>query len=250
MRVIELFAGIGACSTALTRLGIEHEIVDAVENDKYAIASFNAIHGTEFEVQDILTWDKEIEADLICGGFPCQDISVAGKQAGIIKGKTRSGLMYEMMRIIDKIKPKYIVTENVKNLMSEKYMPKLQEYIKFLEKNNYEVSLGILNARDYDIPQNRERVFIVAYKKELNKLFKMPLPIRRTKSIKDILGFQEKVEEKYYYTPGKYKGNIYELLLQAMDDENTVYQWRRKYVRKNQSNLIPTLTANMGLRRA
>jgi len=251
MRVLELFSGIGACSVALTRLGIEHEIVDAVEIDKYAMASFNAIHGTNFEPQDITTWDKDLtDIDLICGGFPCQDISVAGKQAGIVKGKTRSGLMYEMMRIIKKIQPKYIVTENVKNLMSEKYMPKLQEYIKFLENNNYEVSLAVLNARDYDIPQNRERVFIVAYKKELNKLFKMPLPIRRTKSIKDIFDFFKKVDEKYYYKPGKYKGNIYELLLEAMDDDKTVYQWRRKYVRKNRSNLIPTLTANMGLRRA
>lgn len=82
IRVLELFAGIGACSSALTRLGIEHEIVDAVEIDKFAIKSFNAIHGTNFEPQDIMNWDKKVTVDLIMHGSPCQDFSVAGKQAG------------------------------------------------------------------------------------------------------------------------------------------------------------------------
>ena len=81
LRVLELFAGIGACSSALNRLGIDYEIVDAVENDKYAIKSFNAIHSTNFEAQDIVTWDKDIEVDLIMHGSPCQDFSLAGKQA-------------------------------------------------------------------------------------------------------------------------------------------------------------------------
>ena len=96
IKVLELFSGIGACSEALTNLGIEHEIVDAVEIDKYAIQSFNAIHGTSFEPQDITKWDKEIECDLIMHGSPCQDFSVAGKGAGGDKDSgTRSSLMYE-----------------------------------------------------------------------------------------------------------------------------------------------------------
>lgn len=82
LRILELFAGIGACSTALDRLGIEHEIVDAVEVDRWALRSFNAIHGTNFETQDIRLWDKDIECDLIMHGSPCQDFSVAGQQAG------------------------------------------------------------------------------------------------------------------------------------------------------------------------
>lgn len=82
IRIIELFSGIGACSKALTRLGIEHEIIDAVEIDKYAIKSFNAIHNTNFGVQDIKEWDKNLEnIDLIMHGSPCQDFSVAGNQA-------------------------------------------------------------------------------------------------------------------------------------------------------------------------
>lgn len=82
MKVLELFAGIGAASKALERLGIDFEIVDAVEIDKYAIKSFNAIHGTNFEPQDICEWDKDIDVDLIIYGSPCQDFSVSGKQAG------------------------------------------------------------------------------------------------------------------------------------------------------------------------
>jgi DNA (cytosine-5)-methyltransferase 1 len=82
IKVLELFAGIGACSKALTRLNIPHEIVDAVEIDKYAIKSFNAVHGTNFELQDIKQWDKDIECDLIMHGSPCQDFSVAGLGRG------------------------------------------------------------------------------------------------------------------------------------------------------------------------
>lgn len=161
IRVLECFAGLGACSKALENLGIEHEIVDAVEIDKYAIAAFNAIHGTNFEPQDITKWDKDIECDLIIGGFPCQDISVAGKGAGIVKGKTRSGLMYEMMRIIAKLKPRYVIAENVKNILSQKHSPQLEEFLHFLSDQGYAVTMDMLNAKDYSVPQNRERVFMI-----------------------------------------------------------------------------------------
>lgn len=161
LRVLELFSGIGACSKALTNLGIEHEIVDAVEIDKYAVASFNAIHGTNFEPQDITEWDKDIDVDLIIGGFPCQDISVAGKGAGIVKGKTRSGLMYEMMRIIAKLKPRYVIAENVKNILSQKHRSQLEEFLRFLSDQGYAVTMDMLNAKDFSIPQNRERVFMI-----------------------------------------------------------------------------------------
>ena len=121
IKILELFGGIGACSKALKRLGIECEIIDYVEIDKYAVKSFNAINGTNFEPQDITTWDKDIELDLIMHGSPCQDFSLAGKQAGGDKDSgTRSSLMYETIRIVEKLKPKYVIWENVKNLLSKK----------------------------------------------------------------------------------------------------------------------------------
>ena len=106
----------------------------------------------------------------------------------------------------------------------------------------------MLNACEYgNIPQNRERIYIVAFKNKKDyEKFKMPMPIPLTRTIKDVFDFKNKVDEKYYYTAGKYKENMYNMLAESMKDDDTVYQWRRKYVRKNQSNLVPTLTANMG----
>ena len=164
LKVLELFGGIGACTKALKRLNVNFEIVDYVEIDKYAVSSYNAINATNFAPQDITKWDKNLEVDLVMGGFPCQDISLAGKQKGIIKDETRSGLMYEMMRIIKKVKPIYVITENVKNLLSEKFRPQLEEYLCFLNDNGYEVTMNCLNAKDYGIPQSRERVFIIGRK--------------------------------------------------------------------------------------
>ena len=115
MRILELFGGIGACTQALKGLGIYFEVEDYVEIDKYAVASYNAMNYTNFEPQDITEWDKDIEVDLIMHGSPCQDFSLAGKQAGGDEGSgTRSSLMYETLRIVNKLKPKYVVWENVK----------------------------------------------------------------------------------------------------------------------------------------
>ena len=167
IRIIECFSGIGACSKALKNLGYDVEIVDAIDNDKFAMKSFNAIHDTNFEVQDIAKWNKRFDnIDLVCGGFCCQDISIAGKQAGIIKGVTRSGLMYELMRIISEISPHYVLIENVKNLLSKKHIDKLKELLIFLSDKGYKVSMDVLNASDYNVPQNRPRVFIVGERDE------------------------------------------------------------------------------------
>lgn len=158
IRVLELFAGIGACSKALTNLGIQHEIVDAVEIDKFAISSFNAVHGTNFEPQNICEWDKNIKCDLIMHGSPCQDFSVAGKNAGGDEGSgTRSSLLYESLRIIEKTRPKYVVWENVKNLLSKKHFHNFQAYLDRMASLGYINSYQVLNAKDYGVPQNRER---------------------------------------------------------------------------------------------
>ncbi len=206
MKIIELFAGLGACSKALENIGIDVEIIDAVEIDKYAIASFNAIHGTHFKPQDIKAWDKDYEdIDLIMHGSPCQDFSIAGKQAGgDIGSGTRSSLMYETIRIVKKIKPKYIVWENVKNILSKKHIHNFNSYLEIMEELGYNNYSKVLNAKDYGIPQNRERVFTISIRKDIDKGFKFPEAEELKFRLKDML--EVEVDEKYYLSDDKTKG--------------------------------------------
>lgn len=200
LRVIELFGGIGACTSALKRLGIPHEVVDYVEIDKYACASYNAMNLTNFEPQDICTWDKDIECDLIMHGSPCQDFSVAGQQAGGDEGSgTRSSLMYETIRIVSKLKPKYVIWENVKNLLSKKHRHNFDNYLQQMEQLGYLNFYQVLNAKDYGIPQNRERVFTISILGGGEFMFpeKQELKLR----LKDML--EEQVDEKYYLSEPK-----------------------------------------------
>lgn len=200
LKVLELFSGIGACSKALERLGIDHEIVDSVEIDKYAVKSFNAVHGTNFEPQDITKWDKDIDVDLIMHGSPCQDFSVAGKGAGGDKDSgTRSSLMYETLRIVEKLKPKYVIWENVKNLLSKKHIHNFEAYQEAMRNLGYVNYYKVLNAKDYGIPQNRERVFTVSIRNDIcDNTFEFPEPFPLEKKLKDILDTD--VDEKYYLT--------------------------------------------------
>ena len=196
MRVLELFGGIGACTTALRRIGVDVEVADYVEIDKYAVASYNAINGTNFEPQDICTWDKNIEVDLIMHGSPCQDFSVAGKQAGGDVGSgTRSSLMYETIRIVGKLRPKYVVWENVKNLLSAKHRHNFDAYLDTMKALGYTNYYQVLNAKDHGIPQNRERVFTISVLGTHDSFMfpsKQPLELR----LKDLL--EDDVDEKYY----------------------------------------------------
>ena len=205
MRILELFAGIGACSKALERLGIDVEIVDAVEIDRYAIKSFNAIHGTDFEVQDIKEWDKDLkDIDLITHGSPCQDFSVAGKQAGGDLGSgTRSSLMYETIRIVGKIRPKYVLWENVKNILSKKHKHNFDSYIETMNVLGYNSYYKVLNAKDYGIPQNRERVYTVSIRKDIDMGYEFPEPMELKLRLKDML--EDEVDEKYYLNDERIK---------------------------------------------
>lgn len=199
LRVLELFAGIGACSKALERLGIEHEIVDAVEIDRLAVQSFNAVHGTNFKPQDITKWDKDVAVDLIMHGSPCQDFSVAGKGAGGDKDSgTRSSLMYETLRIVEKLKPKYVIWENVKNLLSKKHRHNFDAYIQAMHNLGYYSYWQVLNAKDYGIPQNRERVFTVSIAAGCPHGFKFPEKQELIVRLKDVL--EDEVDEKFYLT--------------------------------------------------
>ena len=198
LKVLELFGGIGACTKALKRLNIPHKVVDYVEIDKYAVKSYNAINETNFEPQDITKWDKDIDVDLIMHGSPCQDFSIAGSQAGGDEGSgTRSSLMYETIRIVEKLNPKYVVWENVKNVLSKRHVHNFNQYIDYLTKLGYTSYFKVLNAKDYGIPQNRERVFIVSIRKDIDhNMFEFPKPYSLEKRLKDFL--EPHVDEKYY----------------------------------------------------
>lgn len=197
IKILELFGGIGACTTALKRLGIDYEIADYVEIDKYACASYNAINGTNFEPQDIKEWNKDIQVDLIMHGSPCQDISVVGKQAGADENSgTRSSLMYETIRIVGKLKPKYVIWENVKNLLSKKHRHNFDKYLEQMSELGYQNYYQVLNAKDYGIPQNRERVFTISIRNDIQKEFVFPEKEESKLKLKDML--EKQVDEKYY----------------------------------------------------
>lgn len=198
LKLLELFGGIGACSKAIERLGIDYEIVDYVEIDKYAVKSFNAIHGTDFIPQDIREWNKDIKVDLIMHGSPCQDFSVAGKGAGGDEGSgTRSSLMYETIRIVNKLKPKYVIWENVKNLLSKKHIHNFNNYLHTMNGLGYNSYYQVLNSKDYGIPQNRERVFTISIRSDIdNGTFTFPKPFELKLKLKDML--ESNVDEKYY----------------------------------------------------
>jgi len=192
----------GACSKALKNLNIEYELVDYVEIDKHAVDSYNAIHNTSFVPQDVCKWDKNINADLIMHGSPCQDFSLAGKQAGGDAGSgTRSSLMYETLRIVEKIKPKYVIWENVKNLLSKNHIHNFNSYLEKMEQIGYTNFYKILNAKDYGIPQNRERVFTISIRKDLNKKYEFPKEQELKLKLKDLL--ENKVDESFYLSEEK-----------------------------------------------
>lgn len=201
IKVNELFAGIGAFRKALQRIGIPHEIVGISEIDKFAIKSYEALYGKTRNYGDISKVEKLDYADLWMYGFPCQDISVAGKQGGIVKGKTRSGLLYEVQRLLEVSAesgelPKYLILENVKALVGYKFKAQFEEWILWLDGRGFNTYWKVLNAKDYGIPQNRERVFAVSIRKDVDKGFHFPPPIELEKSMGDFL--EKNVPEKYY----------------------------------------------------
>ena len=138
LKVIELFAGIGSQAEALKRLGIDHEVVAVVEWDKYAYASYEAIHGSTLNLGDITKVKVLPEADLVTYSFPCQDLSVAGSGAGIKEG-TRSGLLFEVERLLkaSEKKPRYLLLENVKNLVGKQHKPDFDRWLGALEEMGY-----------------------------------------------------------------------------------------------------------------
>ena len=204
MKVLSLFSGIGAFEKALDRLNIDYELVAFSEIDKYATKSYCAIHGVDesMNLGDITKVDENSlpkDIDLITYGFPCQDISLAGKQKGMFNDdgtQTRSGLFFEALRIIEATKPKIAIAENVKNLTGKKFKEQFELVLKSLEEAGYSNYWKVLNAKDYRIPQNRERVFIISIRKDIDKGFEFPEPFPLKLRLKDML--DDEVDEKFY----------------------------------------------------
>ena len=209
LKVNELFSGIGAQAKALERLGIDHEIVGISDIDKYANQSYGAIHGKVHQYGDISKVERLEYADLWTYSSPCQDFSVSGKQKGLIDengNKTRSGLLLEIQRLLGVAKeegtlPKYLLLENVKNLVGKKFKPDFDKCLQTLDELGYNTYWKVLNAKDYGVPQNRERVFVVSIRKDLSQTFTFPEKEPLRKRLADV--FEPEVDEKYYITDEK-----------------------------------------------
>lgn len=196
MKLLSLFSGIGAFEKALDRLKIKYELVGFSEIDKYAVKSYCAIHDVPetLNLGDITKIDKKAlpkNIDLITYGFPCQDISLAGKQKGLFNEdgtQTRSGLFFEALRIIEETQPRVAIAENVKNLTSKKFAEQFEIVLDSLEQAGYNNYWQVLNAKEYGIPQNRERVFIISIRKDVDTgFFQFPQGFPLELKLKDLL---------------------------------------------------------------
>ena len=208
VRLIELFAGIGSQAMALRDIGVNFEHHRAIEIDPFAIKSYNAIHGTSFESNDItklhgddlgITSKDQCEY-IMTYSFPCQDLSKAGKQAGMSKNSgTRSGLLWEVERILKELNdtdslPQILLMENVPDVIGTKNIKDFNEWYAFLESIGYQSYYKLLNARDYGVPQNRNRCFMISVLGNYNYTFPYPMPLE--KRLKDVL--EDEVDERYY----------------------------------------------------
>ena len=205
IKLLSLFSGIGAFESALERCGRPYEVVNYCEIDPHASRSYSQIHGVPEakNLRDVCAIDtaKISGVNLITYGFPCQDISVSGKQHGFEHNgeRTRSGLFYEALRIIRDLQPEYAIAENVKALVSKKFTAEFKAVLDGLEAAGYNNYWQVLNAKDYGIPQQRERVFIISIRKDCDAgLFSFPAPQELKLRVKDML--EPEVDDKYYLT--------------------------------------------------
>ena len=244
MKVAGFFTGVGGIELGFEQAGFD--IVWSNEIDKKASDTFKANHSSKIIIDDIHNLkSKDIpDIDVIVGGFPCQAFSIAGYQKGF--EDERGEVFFQLAKIISEKLPRIIFIENVKNLLSHDNGNTYKVIKETLESFGYELKTRVFNASEYgDIPQNRERIYIIGFlNKEDAFNFKSIEPIPLNKKISDIINYNLKVEEKYYYT--KEKCPFYKKLKESVVKKNTIYQWRRVYVRENKSNVCPTLTANMG----
>lgn len=243
LRVFEAFSGIGAQRKALERLGINHDVIAISEIDKYAIKSYEAVHGKTNNLGDIskLKVEDIPDHDLFTYSFPCTDISGAGLQKGFDEGSgTRSSLLWECKKVIEGKKPKYLLMENVKALVSKKFKPTFDKWCEWLEGQGYTNYWQVLNAKDYDIPQNRERVFMISILGAHEPYIfpeKQELHIR----LKDVL--EKEVDEKFYLSEEKVSKLVSRFDLK---DESFLLGGEQKNQSIKKDGISTTLTSSMG----
>jgi DNA (cytosine-5)-methyltransferase 1 len=204
IRILELFSGYGTATFALKRLGLKHEVIAYSDIDKYANQCFKQNHGGK-ELGDVRKINplKLPDFDLLTGGFPCQAFSVAGKMGG--ETESRGTLFYEIIRIAEVKKPRYMLLENVKGLTCKKFKDTFDKILSELDRIGYRVYWKVLNSKDYGIPQSRARVWFVCFRKtesveNVERVqFQWPKPTELKIFIKDIL--EQEVDKKYYLSP-------------------------------------------------
>lgn len=244
-KIASLFAGVGGIDLGFEQTG-KFQTIWANEYDKKAQETFRLNSKSELSTIDI----REVKVrdvpdiDVLLSGFPCTSFSVAGYRKGF-EDENSGDLFFETLRIIKAKQPRVIFLENVKNLISHDQGKTFRIITDALEQNGYKIKYQVLNAKDFgNIPQNRERIYIVGFKHDDDyHRFEFPFPTNLTLSIHDMLE-NDVTDESFFYS--KEKNIFYDELEQNMLNEDTIYQWRRKYVRENKSNVCPTLTANMG----
>lgn len=250
--IAAFFSGVGGIELGFEQTN-EFRVVYANEFDKYARETYSLNYpDTKLDDRDIhivpadevVGQDGNDNIDIVVGGFPCQAFSIAGYRKGF--EDDRGDLFFELLRIIEAKKPKAIFIENVKNMVSHDHGNTFKVIREALTENNYFIKWKVLNGKNYgNVPQNRERIYIVGFdNKEAYDLFEFPEEIKLTTTLRDIIDFEGVKDELYYYRKGKQR--FFDDLKLTMTSQDTVYQWRRQYVRENKNGVVPTLTANMG----
>lgn len=243
-KVGSLYAGVGGICLGFKNAGFD--ISWANEIDKFACITYRNNFNHQLYEEDVLTADftKWSKIDILTAGFPCQPFSIAGYQKGF--EDDRGNHFFRVMEFVDHFRPKAILLENVKNLVGHDKGNTFKVIKDSIIKRDYSFSAKVLNTKDYgNIPHNRERIFIIAFDKEMfpqaEFQYKFPKPEKLTISINDIINHGI-VDSNYYYE----KSKMIDILREKINRFDTVYQWRRQYVRENKSGVCPTLTANMG----
>lgn len=246
------FAGVGGIDLGFEQTGRFHTTY-ANEVDPYPAATFDLNFDVTCDVRDVreVRADDIGEVDVVVGGFPCQAFSIEGKREGFTDTKDRGNLFFELARITDEVRPKAVMFENVKNLVSHDHGDTLRVIEQTIADLGYTHSWRVLGAHEYgNVPQNRERIYIVAFADEdAHAAFEFPEPVARTVTIDDIVDRATRQDDKLYYRPGGRGDRLYQQLHEAVSESgrNAVYQRRRGHVRTNRSGLVPTLTAAMGM---